>query len=351
LVKSYPMAAPAFSVSNHPAARLADPALREALLKFARRRLPPGEVDDLVQNTLADALAAPAVPSDEAELRRWLRGIARHKIADLFRRHGRLPPLDSGVETSSSDSGPATGELTQWIERELPKTKGAHATLRWLLRESDGETLDEIARDAALPAPRVRQRVSRLRRHFQTRWLALGAAGLSLLIGAGALCHAWRAAPTELPSIARETSAPLDRARTLRQSALEKCAAAEYPECLAQLDEAKALDPIGEDTSDVRDARNSAAHALASPTGPSAPAPAPAPAPHSFDSKTKPEPPVKTESSRPDPKPSAKPKQRAPSKKQAMPNRGPIPNQGADSPFGDQPAKSSGDRKTSVPSD
>ncbi len=201
------MAAPAFSVTDQQAARLGDPALREALLKFARRRLPPGEVDDLVQNTLTDALTSTSAPSEEADFRRWVQGIARHKIADSYRRRGRLPPLVTEVDGSVADPGPATGELTQWIERELPKTEGAQATLHWLLRESEGETLDEIARDAALPAPRVRQRVSRLRRHFQTRWLALGAAGLALLIGVGLLFHAWHGS-SGAPAIARETVAP-----------------------------------------------------------------------------------------------------------------------------------------------
>jgi RNA polymerase sigma factor (sigma-70 family) len=201
------MAVPAFLVTDQQAARLADPALREALLKFARRRLPPGEVDDLVQNTLADALTSTSAPSEEADFRRWIRGIARHKIADAYRRRGRLPSLVTEVDGSAADPGPAAGELTQWIERELPKTEGAQATLHWLLRESEGETLDDIARDAALPAPRVRQRVSRLRRHFQTRWLALGAAGLALLIAAGFLFQARHGSPG-VPTIARETIAP-----------------------------------------------------------------------------------------------------------------------------------------------
>jgi DNA-directed RNA polymerase specialized sigma24 family protein len=270
------MAAPAFRVPNPHSTRLADPALREALLKFAKRRLPPGDVDDLVQNTLADALASASAPIEEAAFRRWVQGIARHKIADLYRSRGRQPPLDSEIEADVNDPGPATGDLAQWIERELPKTQDAKATLHWLLRESDGESLDEIARDAALPAPRVRQRVSRLRRHFQTRWLALGAAGLALLLGAGALFDLWQGTPVALPSITRETPTPLDRARALRQSALDKCAAAAYRECIAQLDEAKALDPIGETASAVIDARSAAARAQSTPT-PMNPEPTPAP--------------------------------------------------------------------------
>jgi hypothetical protein len=74
------------------------------------------------------------------------------------------------------------------------------------LRESDGESLDEIARDAELPAPRVRQRVSRLRRHLHSRWLALGAAGLALLLCAAALLHALRKVERQAPVIARDTA-------------------------------------------------------------------------------------------------------------------------------------------------
>ncbi|HEY3668470.1 MAG TPA: sigma-70 family RNA polymerase sigma factor [Polyangiaceae bacterium] len=198
------MAAPAFSVPDPNTARLADPTLRETLLRYARRRLPPAEVDDLVQNTLTDALIAGNAPSDPGDFQRWVHGIARHKIADLYRRRGRLPVLDGDLDARFSDPGPATGELAQWIERELPKTDGAQATLHWLLREGDGESLDEIARDAALPAPRVRQRVSRLRRHLHSRWLALGAAGLALLLAATALLHAIRKTEVPAPAIARD---------------------------------------------------------------------------------------------------------------------------------------------------
>ena len=258
-MKSYPMAAPAFSIRSQNATRLADPALRDGLLKYARRRLPPGEVEDLVQNTLTDALVADNAPSDQVEFRRWIHGIARHKIADSYRRRERLPIPSPDLDRSAAAPSPSTGELSQWIESELPKTDGAQATLHWLLREGDGESLDEIARDVDLPAPRVRQRVSRLRRHLHARWLALGAAGLVLLIGAGGLFQLALRPAIVAPSIAREPATPLERARILRQNALQRCAAGAYPECIAALDQAQALDPSGENTIAIRDARARAA--------------------------------------------------------------------------------------------
>ncbi|MEO7035850.1 MAG: sigma-70 family RNA polymerase sigma factor [Polyangiaceae bacterium] len=216
------MAARAFSVPTPNSARLADPELREALLKYARRRLPPTEVDDLVQNTLTDALVSPNPPSDEGDFQRWVHGIAKHKVADVYRRRGRRPLLDPELDCKigCADPGPASGELSQWIERELPKTEGAQATLHWLLRESDGETLDEIARAEALPAPRVRQRVSRLRRHLHSRWLALAAAGIALLLCVGVALHVWRSRTAT--AIAKDTvplAHPMDSADAPARSA------------------------------------------------------------------------------------------------------------------------------------
>jgi RNA polymerase sigma factor (sigma-70 family) len=333
------MAAPAFSVSTDHSTRLADPALREALLKFARPRLPPGEVEDLVQNTLTDALTASNAPSEDAAFRRWLQGIARHKIADLYRRRGRLPALSAEADASSDDPGPAADELKQWIAQELPKTAGAEATLHWLLRESEGETLDEIARDAALPAPRVRQRVSRLRRHFQTRWLALGAAGLALLLGVGVVLQVAGKAPPPTSNIAPEVPSPFDRATRLRQSALEKCAAAAYRECLAQLDEARALDPIGDQAYAVRDARNQAWGALS-----------PEPTPSAAD--TVPQRNVGSMPKQPLPAPRVAPKfmKKPLPKKEESPEQKALPNQEAAPLFNDAPSKSNGHSKQLTPS-
>lgn len=320
------MAAPAISITRSHSARLADPALHEALAQLARRRLPPGEVDDLVQNTLTDALDAQGAPSEDAAFRRWVQGIARHKIADLYRRRGRLPPHEpERDDTGTADSGPATGELEQWIEHELPKTEGARATLHWLLRESEGETLDEIAREEALPAPRVRQRVSRLRRHFQTRWLALGAAGLALLLGAGYLVHTWQVAAGSTPPIAREPITPEERARALREQGLERCAANDYAECVRALDEAKAIDPVGDQASAITEARAAAARARTN-----APAPSPDPSAHTLGPAPKQKAPANKAYSKLKPKLDIAPeKPVAPSfqEQKSMPNPEPLYNQ------------------------
>jgi RNA polymerase sigma factor (sigma-70 family) len=208
------------------AMRLADPALAEALSHFVSGRVPASDVDDIVQSTLAEALAAaraPDGPDDGEELRRWVHGIARHKVVDWFRARRREVPLEtfeaSGAPVASAAStavdaaatvsepeGAADAKnLLRWAERELPTGAENARTLEWLLREGQGESLEAIAAEADVEAPRVRQRVSRLRKHFRTRWAAELAALAALVVVAIVVALAMRTkrepvAPRESPS-------------------------------------------------------------------------------------------------------------------------------------------------------
>src|SRR6185437_13376397 len=109
-------------------AALADPALRRALADFVRRRVPPADVDDVVQTVLCDALIAQGRPRDPEGLRRWLLGIARHKVVDVHRRARREPP----VELPDIPEGPPpieARELAQWAERQAGPERDAQKTL------------------------------------------------------------------------------------------------------------------------------------------------------------------------------------------------------------------------------
>src|SRR5450432_940147 len=54
---------------------LADPSLAASLSHFVSRRVPAPEVEDLVQATLAEALAAERAPDRAEDVRRWVHGI------------------------------------------------------------------------------------------------------------------------------------------------------------------------------------------------------------------------------------------------------------------------------------
>jgi RNA polymerase sigma factor (sigma-70 family) len=249
------------------AALLASPELQAALRRFVRARAPASEVDDLVQATLTDALVSTSAPNEKGELERWIYGVARNKVADHFRRTSREAPGEPppGEEAVAESAPHSARELLRWAERELPQGDGAENTLEWMLREGAGEKLEEIAAEHDLPAPRVRQRVSRLRRHFRERWAAAVAAlavlGL-ILLGILVLVVRLR----EPPPIAREPTPehlPVDQAYEIRREALAACDALEWQRCVAGLDRARSLDPLGDQAEPVQRAREAAARGLA----------------------------------------------------------------------------------------
>lgn len=264
---------------------LADTELRARLERFVRRRLSEDDTLDVVQATVADALASPNAPDDPEGFRRFVFVLARNKVADHFRRLGRETPEAEADELMCGEPDPvSTRDLLRWAELELKSSEDKH-TLEWMLREADGDKLEHIAEEAELPAPRVRQRVSRLRRYLRSRWAAqLAAAGLAvgcLLLGYAYWARHRGSAP---PEIAREPTERLERARNLRKLAFERCAARDFSGCLEHLDEAKKLDPSGDSNLDVQEARRAAAEARRAAPLPSslpqiAPSASPAPSP------------------------------------------------------------------------
>lgn len=251
------------------ASLLADPALRKALADAVARRVPAQEVDEIVQSTLVEALASRTRPDEEGELRRWLFGVARNKVVDFHRRRGREgAPIDAS-ELAAEDQAPNDAiDLLRWAEREAPSGSANARTLEWLLREGEGEKLEDIARAESLPAPQVRQRVARMRRHYRARWAVLAAAlvGSALFLWYRLRDEGEQAKPAPAPSItAPSAEIALERAKGLRNEGLSLCGKAAWDDCLRKLDEAAKLDPVGDKAPAVQEARAAAASAKAPP--------------------------------------------------------------------------------------
>lgn len=220
---------------------LAAPALRRDLARSVARRVDASLVDDVVQATLAEALASRACPETEVEVRRFVHAIARQKIADVYRRRGRDQRLvDAAAPAPATPPLAAATDWIRWAEAELPPAPEARTTLGWLYRESEGETLAEIAaRDLVAPDV-VRARVSRLRRHFRARWVAVATLVVGGLWAWRAMRHPGRPAPP--PAIQPELrpapvpvpppAAPFDRraaAANIRAIDLRRCSALAGP--------------------------------------------------------------------------------------------------------------------------
>ncbi|MFO0758382.1 MAG: sigma factor [Byssovorax sp.] len=249
---------------------LGDPALRKSLTEFVRRRVPSADADDVVQIVLLDALGTPGRPEDPRELIRWLHGIARHKVADYHRRAHREPP----AELPEIPVGPEpieARELARWAEEQAGGARDAKETLRWMAREGEGEKLEAIAADEKVPAARVRQRVSRMRRWMKERWMAELAAVAALTAIAIAIYWLFRkpdeVARPEKPEpsgapIGPDQPSPLEQARKLRQDGLDRCDRGDWKGCLESLDQARSVDPVGDADPAIGAARERAQKAL-----------------------------------------------------------------------------------------
>lgn len=259
---------------------LGKPETRRFLMDFVKRRVPDAHVDDVVQTVLMSALESAHTPSTETELRRWLTGVAKHKIADQHRRGGREQP----AELPDLEAAPPPVEernLAAWAEGRAKSSKDAVRTLSWMAREGEGEKLEQIAVEENVEPAAVRQRVSRMRRWMKEQW-ALELALVAALALVGVMV--WQTLRTE-PSRDEVPRAetPRDRARDLRQEALRACDASAFDACLRQLDQARDLDPDGDSAPEVQGARKAAADAMnarpkgfdVAPPAPSTSAPAP----------------------------------------------------------------------------
>lgn len=277
---------------------LADPALRNALVAMVRRRVPPPEVDEIVQATLTEALASKSCPDEPEAIRKWVHGIARHKVVDFHRRHRHERVTSDALDAVPADSAPHDAvDLLRWAEREMPDKQGP--TLDWLIREGEGEKLEEIANEAELPAPQVRKRVSRLRQHYRAVWAAQIAAAIGILaVLVVAFLLLRRRGDDEAKKIKPEIVAdPIAKAVELRRSSLTLCEKREWDACLKGLDQAKQLDPAGDSAPEVVKARDSANDALKPPPPPPI-EPVPTTVPSDTDGK-KSTPPVTKPSSAP----------------------------------------------------
>jgi RNA polymerase sigma-70 factor (ECF subfamily) len=103
-------------------------AVRPALLRFARRALRnAADAEDVVQETLAAAIASPEAFGERSSRMTWLMGILKHKIVDVYRRRGREVSLDDGPGADGLDDSDALFTAAgHW--REAPASWGSPET-------------------------------------------------------------------------------------------------------------------------------------------------------------------------------------------------------------------------------
>jgi RNA polymerase sigma factor (sigma-70 family) len=103
------------------------PDLLPGLYRQAARKVPPGEVDDLVQETLLGALTAHY--RGEAAPATWVQAILRHKIADYYRQQRGYCELPDAIAETLDVLGCEDMAALRIILRDLPQE---YARILWL---------------------------------------------------------------------------------------------------------------------------------------------------------------------------------------------------------------------------
>jgi DNA-directed RNA polymerase specialized sigma24 family protein len=249
-------------------AGLASAELRKLIEGMVRRKVPEMDVDDVVQTVLCDALANKEPPEETEQLRRWIAGITRHKVADFHRKGSRAKHVELPEQLEGEEPPLAARDLAEWADKQTEGDPDDKRTLDWMAREGGGEKLAHIAASERLPATHVRQRVSRLRRMMRQRWAAEIAAVAAIVI---ITLIAWEmmrddpvTTPEPVPEIIPDPAPPrvvdprLAEAERLRGKALDDCGNELWQECLDGLDAAKALDAEGDASDEIQKARAAA---------------------------------------------------------------------------------------------
>ncbi len=172
--------------------RLADSSLRSCLLGHAKRSLSPADAEDVVQQTLCDAMSAHRRPAQDAEVAPWLMTILKRRICDWFR-SPRTERFEESDPARGHDANRGAGFDRAVDARDMLERVVAHVsapdrdTLRWLVEEHDGDTLETIAARDRCAGPVVRQRIHRFRQRLRARWLL--AATLSLVLWGAIAAH------------------------------------------------------------------------------------------------------------------------------------------------------------------
>jgi DNA-directed RNA polymerase specialized sigma24 family protein len=249
----------------------------EASIRYVldKNGVPEAEMPDLVQQVLLHAERSPRTPAAEPDRTRYVNAIARNLAKARYserRRDAAIEPLaddDESAQAShpAADHGARELALKLIDAAEAVDPKG----LDWLVRAKiDGEPVSTIADSAGVSQELVRKRMARLRRRLEHVAVALGVtASVVLLVMA---TRAWRggdrvAAPytPDIASTKAPEPTPQERASALRRDALHELDLGDAAACVRHLDEAKALDPVGDAAPEILRARAQAQEMLIPP--------------------------------------------------------------------------------------
>jgi RNA polymerase sigma factor (sigma-70 family) len=151
------------------------PAVRALIAHVLRQPANSAEVEDCTSEAICRALEGRARLSDDAPLRPWLLGIARHVALDVLRKRPRAGAPDddaqqiAALENVCGQEPDAFQELV--LSERIQQLRGAtrslpHVQRRAFLLHAQGLEYREIASELEVPIGTVCTWIARARRHL-----------------------------------------------------------------------------------------------------------------------------------------------------------------------------------------
>ena len=268
-------------------ALLRDPELLDALRSVVKKSIPEQDVEDVFNAVWIEARESKDLPLERGPCKGFLIVLGQRRVVDYWRARGRsLEEATDQIEYVAAacpqDAVEARDLYTKLANDTDPDKR---QTFWWLARRAMGEEIRKIAREADLDYDVVRKRMETLRAELKGKALLWAAAVAVLAIVVGSAWLIFRpkqqiahdkeqqpaptlneTAPTApLPPPAPPAPPPLspaEQAHQLRSFAYRECVADFWRECLAELDQAKQIDPDGEKDPLVKAARKDATEGL-----------------------------------------------------------------------------------------
>ena len=131
-----------------------------------------------------------------------------------------------------------------------------------------GESYKDIGAELGLTEAQVSRRLARMRKLFKAKLASLGMLALMALLAVifatpfGGVATRDLGPKPDLRATQVHAVTPVERATALRAEALRACNAEKWDLCVGRLDEARSLDPAGDQSAEVNAARGRAVNAL-----------------------------------------------------------------------------------------
>ena len=151
----------------------------DCVYSYVRRRVMPRAeaVEDLVQEVFLAAWRSLGNFRGEASLRHWLRGIARHKVEDYYRKRLREPEVRVEIEEALPEltfvpryeeqlDRASNLQKMQRVLARLPETYGLVLLWRYLEQRS----AREMAQLTGKSEKAIERLLARAREHFRKEW-------------------------------------------------------------------------------------------------------------------------------------------------------------------------------------